>query len=98
MGSNESQIMKERFIFVILIVILKAFDGMIPRSRGDIESLFIFWRLHRDVVQEGSIQREEITLVLRIERSVESAIQHFAIYEPFSTVVVAIFIRSQILG
>ena len=90
--------MKERFIFVILIVILKAFDGMIPRSRGDIESLFIFWRLHRDVVLEGSIQREEITLVLRIERSVESAIQHFAIYVPFSTVVVAIFIRSQILG
>ena len=98
MGSDESQIMKERFALVVLVVVLKAFDCVIRSSCGDIVSRFIFRRLYRDVVQEGSLDSEEITLVLRIERSVESAIQHFAIYVPLSTVVVAIFIRSQILG
>ena len=95
---DEGHVMEEGLVRVVGRVVLEAVDGMVGRGDGGVVALLVGRDLDGHVVDGVALRREEVALVLHVQRAVEAAGEDRSVDMPFAAVVAAVAGRFQEFG
>jgi hypothetical protein len=98
MRSDERNVMEKGAIGVGVGVILQAVNGVIDGRGRDVVIRLVRLGFQWDIVKSIAFRCEEVPLIPRVQRMVESAVEHVAVDMPLSAVVIAIAVRLEEVG